>query len=236
MATLVTSWRKIRADDIFFPVMALLILAVVVIGFAQSYFLPGMVLAKLPNRLVHIHGALFVGWIFLLLMQTSLVAARKVKLHMTLGMLGVILLPLMVTFGVLTLFDSIRRNGTGIPAELILVGDLEELAIFAGLTVWALLARRKAASHKRLMILGTMAIMGPAINRWPFPPDLRMPGTIGVYAVLPLLVIAYDLWSLRRIHRDTAIASAIIIVAMLTMLPVASMGFWQQIVAWIRHP
>jgi hypothetical protein len=224
-----------RADDIFFPAMALLILAVVIIGFAQSYFLPGMVFAKLPNVLVHIHGALFVSWIFRLLIQTSLVAAHKVKLHMTLGILGVVLLPLMVVFGVLTLFDSIRRNGTGIPAELILVGDLEEVALFAGLTCWALLARRDAASPKRLMILGTMAIMGPAINRWPFPPDLRMPGTMDVYVALPLLVIAYDLWSLRRVHRSTTIASVVIIVAMLTMLPIASMRLWHPLVDWIRH-
>lgn len=235
MATVVAPQQKLRADDIFFPAMAVLILGAVVLGFAQSYFLPGMVLAKLPNKLVHIHGALFVSWIFLLLVQTSLVAARRIKLHMTLGLLGVILLPLMIVFGVLTLFDSIRRNGTGIPAELILVGDLEELALFAGLSIWGLLARRNAASHKRLMILGTMAIMGPAINRWPFPPELRMPGTITVYAALPLLVIAYDLWSLRRIHRATAIASAIIIVAMLTMLPVAGLGFWHQCVNWIRQ-
>jgi hypothetical protein len=82
-----------------------------------------MVFAKLPNALVHIHGALFVSWIFLLVIQNVLVAARRVKWHMTLGILGVILAPLVVVFGVLTVFDSIRRNRTGIPAELILVSD-----------------------------------------------------------------------------------------------------------------
>lgn len=78
---------------------------------------------------------------------------------------GLILLPFMVVFGVLTLFDSIRRNGTGIPAELILVGDLEELAFFAVLTSWALLVRHHAAADKRLMIIGTVAMLGPAIDR-----------------------------------------------------------------------
>jgi hypothetical protein len=235
MATMVTAQRKLRADDVFFPGMALLILGVVFYGFSQSYFLPGMVFAKLPNALVHIHGALFVSWIFLLVIQNLLVAWRKVKLHRTLGILGVILPPLMIVFGVLTLADSIRRNGTGIPAELILVGDLEELFLFVGITAWGLLARRNAASHKRLMILGTLAITGPAINRWPFPPALRIPGTIAVYAALPLLVVAYDLWSTRRVQRSTAIASALIIAGMLTLVPVASLGFWQPVVAWIRH-
>ena len=78
------SWKP-RSDDIFFPAMSVLILAVVVFGFAQSYFLPGLVFAKLPNALVHIHGALFVSWIFLLVLQNFLVAVRKIKWHITLG-------------------------------------------------------------------------------------------------------------------------------------------------------
>src|SRR5271170_1267970 len=106
MAATVALPQKLRADDIFFPAMAFLILAVVVLGFAQSYFFAGMLRAKLPNALVHVHGALFVSWIFFLLVQTSLVAARKVKWHMTLGTFGLVLPPLMVVFGVLTLFDS----------------------------------------------------------------------------------------------------------------------------------
>ncbi len=106
--------------------MALLVLGVVVLGFWQSYFVAGMVRAKLPNVLVHIHGALFVFWIFFLVIQTSLVAVGKVRWHMTLGICGVILLPLMIVFGVLTLFDSIRRNGTGLPPELLLAGRLSE--------------------------------------------------------------------------------------------------------------
>jgi hypothetical protein len=235
MATMVTSPKKLRADDIFFPAIALLIFVVVFIGFAQSYFLAGMVRAKLPNMLVHIHGALFVSWIFLLILQNALVALRKVKWHMTLGVLGIILPPLMVIFGILTLFDSIRRNGTGIPAELILVGDLEELVLFAGLTGWGMAVRRDAASHKRLMILGTMAMIGPAINRWPFPASIRIPGTIAVYVALPLLIVLYDLWSRRRIHRCTLISYALIATGMLTLVPLATMPFWTTWVSWIRH-
>ena len=94
MATAVASPQKLRADDIFFPAMALLILGVVVLGFAQTYFFAGMLRAKLPNILVHIHGAIFVSWIFFLVIQTSLVAIGKVKWHMKLGICGVILPPL----------------------------------------------------------------------------------------------------------------------------------------------
>jgi hypothetical protein len=226
------SWKP-RADDVFFPAMSLLILAIVVFGFAQSYFLPGMVFAKLPNKLVHIHGAIFVSWIFLLVVQNFLVAGRRIKWHIAFGILGVILPPLMGIFGVLTVIDSIRRNGTGIPPQLLIVGDWGELAVFLGLVTWAMLVRRKAAAHKRLMILATMAITGPAINRWPFPPALRLPGTLAVFLILPLFVIAYDLWSSRRVLRSTAIATGLIYFQALTLLPLASMPIWQPVITEI---
>lgn len=88
MATAVVAPHKLRSDDIFFPAMALLILGIVVTGFGRSYFLAGMVLAKLPNGLVHVHGAVFILWIFLLFAQPWLIAAHKVKWHMKLGVLS----------------------------------------------------------------------------------------------------------------------------------------------------
>ncbi len=224
------SWKP-RSDDVFFPAMSVLILAVVVFGFAQSYFLPGMVFAKLPNKLVHIHGALFVSWIFLLILQNFLIAARKIKWHITLGVLGVILPPLMVIFGVLTVFDSIRRNGTPIPPQLLLVADMEELLLFAGLSTRGLLGRRSAVAHKRLRILGTMAILGPAVNRWPFLDAMRLPGTSAVILGLPLLIVAYDLWSTRRVHRTTIIGTSLIFVLSLTMVPIANLPFWPRLIA-----
>jgi hypothetical protein len=223
--------RTLRPDDIFFPAMAVLILVIVVTGFGQSYFLAGMIRAKLPNVLVHIHGAIFVTWIFFLLFQTSLVAAQHVKLHMTLGIVGVILPPLMLILGVFTLMDSIRRAQLDIPPELILVGDLENLLLFILLTMWALLARRDPASHKRLMILGTMAILGPAIDRWGFGINV----TLAVILALPMLIVVYDLWSRRRILRATAIGYAMIAAAIFTILPVSKLPLWHTWVLWIRR-
>lgn len=227
--------QKHRPDDVFFPAMSLLILAVVVVGFAHSYFIPGMVFAKLPSALVHIHGALFVSWIFLLVLQNFLVAAHKIKWHITLGILGVILPPLMVIFGVLTVFDSIRRNGTPIAPQLLIAGNFEELLVFLALIAWAMLARRSPATHKRLMIFGTIAILPPAVNRWPFPAAMRLPGTIAVILGLPLLIVAYDLWSTRRVNRITMIGTAVIIALPISIFPVSRLTILQPFVDWIRR-
>lgn len=234
VASTVTLPRKIRSDDIFFPALGLVILGVVILGFGQTYFFVGMLRAKLPNTLVHIHGALYVSWIFLLTIQPLLVATGRLKWHMRLGYLGMILPPLMVVFGVLTVFDFIRRDdGTDIPPQLLMVGDFMELALFVGLTSWGLLLRRHAASHKRLMILGTMAILGPAIARWPIP--FNPLGIFSIQLALPLLVVLYDLWSSRRVHRSTTIAYAMIVVALLSVLPIGGLRVWQPVIQWVRH-
>jgi hypothetical protein len=234
MATTISLPQKLRADDVFFPAMGLLILSIVVVGFAHTYFLAGMLRARLPSTLVHIHGALFISWICLLTIQPFLVAIGRVTWHKALGMFGVILPPLLVVFGVLTLFAFIRRTGTDadVPPELLLAGDLEELALFVVLTSWALLARHRAASHKRLMIMGTMAMLGPAVARWPIP--FSPIGTICIQLGLPLLVVIYDLWSGQRVHRSTTIAFALIAVGLLAVFPVSGLGFWQPLIAWIR--
>ena len=230
MATAITAPGRLRTDDIFFPGMALLILGIVVTGFGKSYFLAGMMRAKLPNALVHVHGAVFVLWIFLLVAQPWLIAAHRVKWHMKLGMLSLVLVPAMSVLGVLTLFDFLRRTEPDEGAELLLVGDLEILLLFLILTAWGLLARRDAASHKRLMILGTMAIMGPAIARW----DLGIPASLGIIFALPLLVVAYDLWILKRVHRTTAVATLLTAAWVFTLGPFSKLAFWHECVNWIR--
>jgi hypothetical protein len=93
-----------------------------------------------------------------------------------------------------------------------------------------MLVRRKAAAHKRLMILATLAITGPAINRWPFPPAVRLPGTLVIFLILPLFVVAYDLWSTRRVARVTAIATALIYFQALTLIPLANLPIWQPVI------
>jgi hypothetical protein len=172
-----------------------------------------------------------VSWVSLLVAQTWLVAAHKTKWHRKLGILALILLPAMSILGTLTVIDFVRRALDYETPELILAGDLETLALFVLLTSWALLSRHDASAHKRLMILGTMAIMGPAIDRW----NLGIVITIGTVFGLPLLVLAYDLWLLKRIHRTMAVATALIAAVTLTVLPFSKLAFWHQWIVWIRH-
>ena len=107
MATAVVAPHKLRSDDIFFPRNGTAHSGNRCHGLRQELLPAGMVLAKLPNGLVHVHGAVFILWIFLLFAQPWLIAAHKVEWHMKLGILSLVLIPSMSILGVLTLFDFI---------------------------------------------------------------------------------------------------------------------------------
>src|SRR5271168_1626761 len=88
-------------DRMFFSGMILLLWATVLFGFAKTYFMAGMIAAPLPNRLVHVHGAVFTLWMVLLLVQEVLIAGRKITWHKQLGLAGFGLSVAMLVMGVL---------------------------------------------------------------------------------------------------------------------------------------
>jgi len=70
--------------------IALLFAAIVTWGSWQSYF--GPLLAGTVDRpwVVHLHAAVFVGWVLLLVAQAALVVAGRVRLHRQIGAAGML--------------------------------------------------------------------------------------------------------------------------------------------------
>ena len=107
------------AERRFYSGYALALLATVLVGFAQTYYLrpllPAPARALRPlSPLLHVHGLLFTGWMLLLVAQTRLVAARRVDLHRRVGVAGGLLAVAMVVFGVLAALNAVLR-GTARP-------------------------------------------------------------------------------------------------------------------------
>jgi hypothetical protein len=226
-----------HADDYFFLCMSLLILGMVFVGFAHTYYLAGVFHAKLPSLLVHVHGALFSCWILLLIAQVTLVAAGRLNWHMRLGVSGMLLAALMVVVGFATLIGAVRRHAVfDMSLEALVGDDVLQLSVFAVLVFWALLVRKDGASHKRLILIATVALLGPAVARWPFAfvftSDFAFFGTMD--AIL-IFLIAFDLWSRHRVHRATLSGSLVILAMQVMMEPVAHMAFWHRVTAWIQH-
>src|SRR3954464_10821852 len=81
----VTTTVNRKTERIFFGGMAVLLCAVVIIGFSPTYFRAGFLRAPLPSPILHIHGAIFTIWMVLYLVQSAFISAKRVQWHRRLG-------------------------------------------------------------------------------------------------------------------------------------------------------
>ena len=223
-----------KLDRPFFCGMSVLMLTTVVIGFWSSYFSHGIVDAPLRSPLVHVHGAIFSLWIVLLLVQVGLVAAGNIKLHRTLGLAGFGLAVLIVIVGTLTATAQLQHNldahrKPAIPGYMLPMGDL---ILFAPLVFVAYRLRRKPAAHKRLILIATIALMGAPLSRFPITfLNHTVFGQSAVMLGFLLLIVTYDLFSLRRVERATIWGVAYGVFVHLIRFPVAFTPAW----AWFAY-
>jgi len=227
-----------RYDHFFFSGMALLIMLTVFVGFAHTYYMAGIFHAPLPSPIIHIHGAAFSCWILLLVAQTLLVSAGRVDIHRRLGIAGFLLACLMVILGVLAATDSLARRGgpPGLDPEFFYIIPLTDMLNFAVLIGFAFRARFNPASHKRLILIATVALMIAALARWPIAfLYMRAPvATFVSYAFL-LMLVAYDLWSTRKVHRVTIWASVFLIFVQQIRIPIGKTAAWHAFAGWAQH-
>src|SRR5882762_3492605 len=202
-----------RYDHLFFSTMALCMLATVFAGFAPSYYFAGVFRAPLPSLIIHVHGAVFSCWILLLITQTSLVSAGRVDIHRRLGIAGFVLACLMVVVGVLAATDALIRGfPLGRDPLAFYIIPMTDMVVFPILVLFAFRARFNPQAHKRIIMVATIALLTAPIARLPFDLVHRKPpmAHLASYIFL-LLLVAYDLWSTRKVHRATLWAGGFLI-------------------------
>jgi hypothetical protein len=223
-------------DPLFFSSMALLLLGSVFVGFAHSYYLAGIFGAPLPSLIIHLHGAAFSCWILLLVTQTSLVAAGRVNIHRRLGVAGFLLACLMVVLGAMAATDSLFRAAgpPGRDPQFFYIVPLTDMLIFATLIFYAFRFRSNPSTHKRLIFIGTTALLIAAFGRWPIEIIRGNPAMAGLCSyVFLLFLVAYDLWSMHTIHRATIWAGAFLIFVQQIRIPIGRTAGWHSIAAWV---
>jgi hypothetical protein len=223
-----------RYDHLFFSSMALLMLVTVFVGFARTYFLAGVFRAPLPALIIHLHGAAFSCWILLLVAQTSLVATGRVDIHKRLGIVGFLLACLMVILGALVATNAlVRQHGPpGMDVKFFYIVPLTDMLIFATLVFLAFRERTNSAVHKRLIYIATTALLVAAIARWPI---VRNPFLAAYYSnIFLLILVAYDLWSSRKVYRVTIWASAFLIFVQQVRIPIGKTAAWHAFATWAQ--
>src|SRR5918998_5069911 len=94
------------SDRRLFLAAAVLFPLVVLAGYFKSYyFSPFFDLPPVANLLVHAHAAVMTLWVAYFSAQIALIRTRNVRLHMTMGLVGIALAVLVVVVGTATAYD-----------------------------------------------------------------------------------------------------------------------------------
>lgn len=184
--------------------LALLAAVIALVGFWPSYF--GPLLARTVDKpvILHLHAAVYVGWLALFITQTALAATGRVAAHIRLGRFGIGYGVLVIGAGLLAAFGMFVlrvRAGEVAQAQTALLGPLLDMLVFAPLFAAAVHYRRKPELHKRLMVVATTALLIAAVARMPFlgqPRNLLLVQLVWITPIL--LAMAHDWWRRRQVH------------------------------------
>jgi hypothetical protein len=227
-------------DNLFFSAMAAVALIVVLVGFARTYFLAGLLRAALPNLLVHIHAVAFTLWIIFFIAQISLVASRRVDLHRRVGPLGFVLAILMVVLGTATASDRLARHVAEPETDSVeqvrafYAIPLGDMLMFSTFTYFGYRNRFQPAVHKRLMWFATLSLLDAGFDRWrvfdPYPLPLV---NVITFAPLLLLLMGYDWWSKGKVQRVTVGSAIFLVFIQQIRHPLGYSSAWQSFAAWV---
>lgn len=142
----------------------------------------------------------------------------------------------MVILGVLAATDSLARNSgpPGSDPKFFYIIPLTDMLIFATLIFFAFRFRSSPATHKRLILVGTVALMIAPIAHWPIW-DHRDPITATLTSYIFLLILlTYDLWSTRKVHRATIWAGTFLIFIQQIRIPIGKTAAWHSFATWVQ--
>jgi hypothetical protein len=228
----------VRSQSRFYSSMTAALLVTVLVGFTPSLYLRAFFDVPEEAPRVFVHGAFLTAWFVALWAQATLVAAGNVALHRLLGWL-------VAAIGVGAIVTSLHVTLVRIAADSLLAptawSNLTAAVTFAIFLVAAIAMRRDAGTHKRLMLLASIAFIQPAVARilfWSGSASFGVHPFVGavVIALLFLLpLVAHDLATRRKLHAATLIGGGWFVASKLVAVFVIAGSSWGQSVLreWI---
>lgn len=231
-------WR--RADRRLFAAVAVLFPAVVLIGFARTYYLKfAFGTPPLPSLLVHVHGLLMTLWVGYFIAQVWLIRSKQVKTHMSMGMLGIALAMSIVVVGFFTAAAAAKYGSPSTPPGIdpmtFFVVPFFDIIIFAGFFAFAIYYRYRPADHKRLMLLTVINFLPPAVGRIPVA-ALQSLGPLlfmGVPTCAAIGLVIYDTWRNRRLNIAFLVGAIVLIVSFPLRIVISGTAAWSSFASWI---
>jgi hypothetical protein len=229
--------------------LALMIAAIVFVGFSRSFY--GTFFADAAHPwIIHVHAAVYVGWLALLIAQTVLAARGDIATHRRVGKFGIAYGALVWALGlvVVVAMPVLNVHSGQWPmerGEQFLAIPLGDMVLFGGFFGAAIAYRRKPEIHKRFIILAAVAVMFAAVGRAltnvavllgdPEAPLGGVPARLALWYSPVIVAMAYDLMTRRRIHPVYWIGVAAMAVVFLR-LPYSQTAHWHGIARAILAP
>jgi hypothetical protein len=225
-------------DRLFYGGMAIALGLTVFAGFASTYYLrfftggPKATLTGGPfTVLVHVHGVLFTAWVLLFIVQTALVASRRVAVHRRLGVAGAVLAAAMIVVGMFLAIATAAQGlaPAGVDPLAFLVIPIFDMVLFATFVTAALALRRDKEAHKRLMLLAYISIVVAAAARLPGVLPLGPPAFFGLSFLFVVVAGIYDFLSRRRVHKVYLWGGTLLIVSVPLRLVISGTDAWRAL-------
>ena len=209
---------------------------IALIGFWPGYLGP-MTTGTLDKTFaVHAHVIVYLGWLILFTVQSTLPMLRKGRLHRRIGIFGIGYGILVWAFGLYVTFsrfgDRVRLDDLD-EARFQAISPFVDMLIFPVLFALAIYYRRQPEVHKRLMVLAGTMLMIAAVARMAL--NEIIPTTIFVIDAIwlsPILVaILHDAWFKRRLHLVYGIGFPILALVPARLMFVDS-SLWRAMTEW----
>ena len=221
-------WRQL--DHRFYTGTAFAMAAGVFAGFMKTYFARTYFHSPAIPFWVHVHGAVFTGWVLFYLLQNLLAMYGQMKLHRSLGVLGGLLASGVVVFGSAIALRQVRQ-GRFFPfpdGYSVLAVSFGQMALFAIFIYFGLRLRRDSETHKRLILMATQLFFFPAFGRLLHGINLL---TLGIALCFYFAGPIYDLLSRGSIHGAYRWGVPLLVVTMPPFAVIASHAIaWRYLV------
>ena len=197
--------------------IALLVAAIALGGFWPKYFSKMAALAPDSPWFIHVHAAVFSGWLAIFFTQSWLAAHGKLKLHRRLGRFFFPYGVLVIFVGWLTALQvfwvrigegdyAAARNGLYVP--------FTDLLFFAPVLLTAWIYRTQPEIHKRLIVVATTVLLIAGAHRF-IGNYVGRPPSVSLVLMLwlsPIFVgMSFDWIKARRVHPVYLVGIAIVL-------------------------
>lgn len=229
------------AENKAFLLAHAVLLGVVLVGFARSFYLRELFLRNALDVPLRLHGSALTGWFGLVCAQGAAMNVGRRDLHRQLAWLAALIVPAVVATSLFINTRLARTLGSARdPENMFVWGNYMSLVAFVGLVTAAIVLRRRPDAHRRLLLMASIAIVGPAFARFSFWPvfGLGIEGApafaVGGLLLLLALALAYDRVRRGRVHPATWSGVAAIVSTLVMGIGIGVTGLGYQLLQAAR--